>query len=243
MGPVTIALLLAIPSGVCLAITAIRWRYHLRRGERDDATAAVSGIVLAEDHEPVVELVLQLRIPHSRSGMSVEEKRRDLHARSFVIKTDAGELVDVEPPADVKLHASLGRAHKLEPSRFTKTARVRPGERVFLLGAIEAASSPEGGPFREGERPHPRIAPAVISTEPIGATARRAAANDRKWLVRWGVMTVLGPLPYAIPLLPLFVFAFWIREMIVAGIWWEMKRYSEYYGNGTTREDRAEYLE
>lgn len=54
-------------------------------------------------------------------------------------------------------------------------------------------------------------------------------------------MTVLGPLPYALPVVPLFVLAFWIRDMVVAQVWWDKRRYSEHYGSGPTRKDRSEY--
>ncbi len=235
-------LLLSIPSAVCLAITAVRWRHHLRRGRQVDATTPVTGIVVADGDEAVVQIVLDLEIPYSRTGMSVEETHRELHARPFVVKTDDGELIDVEPPRDVKLHASLGKAQKIKAhKRYTKSAHVRAGERVYLAGDVRDAESPEGGPYREGERRHRRISPTLISTERLGATARRAAATDRKWLVRWAVLTALGPLPYVLPLVPLFMVLYWIREMIVADMWWDKKRYSEWYGTGTRYEDRSEY--
>jgi hypothetical protein len=226
-------LLFSIPSGICLAITAIRWRYHLGQGERADAATPVSGVVVADGDEPIVEQVLDLKIPAGRVGMSVEETRRTLHVRPFVVKTDGGELVDVEPGPGLALHATLGDALKLEDQRrYTKTARVDVGERVYLLGQLRAAGSAEE---------HRRISPSLVSTEPIGSTARRAAANDRKWLVRWAVMSVLGPLPYFVPPVPFFLVAFWIREMIVDPMWWSKRRYREWYGAGSSREDRSEY--
>jgi hypothetical protein len=222
-------LLLAIPAGVCLVITAIRWRHHLRAGERADAATPISGVVLANGDEPVMQLVLDLDIPRTRAvGLSVEEKHRQLHLRPFMVKTDGGELIDVDPEREVELHASLGAAQKVEDHRrYTKSAQVDVGERVYLLGPLH------------GERPHRRIAATLVSTEMIGETARRAAANDRKWLVRWTVMTVLGPLPYVVPFVPLFLLAFWIREMIVKPMWWDRKPYSEWYGTG--RAQRSEY--
>lgn len=235
-------LLLSIPSGVCLAVTALRWRHHLRQGERADAATPVSGVVVADGDEPVVELEIDLKIPYSSTGMSVEETHRELRVRPFMLKTDGGELIDVDPPREVQLHATLGKAQKLEHlKRYKKAAQARVGQRVYLLGQVHDARSPDDGPFREGERQHRHISPDLVSTERIGSTARRAAANDRRWLVRWAVMTVLGPLPYLMPIVPLFVLAFWIRDMIVSQMWWEKKRYSEWYGTGTTREDRAEY--
>jgi hypothetical protein len=39
----------------------------------------------------------------------------------------------------------------------------------------------------------------------------------------------------------LFVVGFWIRDMIAAQIWWEKKRYNEWYGAGSIHENRAEY--
>jgi len=234
--------LLTIPSGVCLAITALQWRHHCRQVPRADAAATVSGVVVADGDEPVVELVLHLKIPYSSSGMSVRETSRELRVRPFMVKAAGGELIDVEPTRDVRLHATLGRAKKIEHyTRYTKTARVGPGEHVYLVGKLEDATSPEGGPFREGWRPRRRISPTVVSSDKIGWTARRAAATDKKWLVRWAILTALGPVPYAIPIVPLFFFGFWIRDMIVAQMWWEKTPYSEWYGSGTTHEDRAEY--
>lgn len=235
-------LLLSIPSVVCLAITAICWRYHLLQGERIDAATPLAGVVVAEGDEPVVELVLELKIPRGVTGMSVEETRREVHARPFMVKTDDGELIDVTPLRDVRLHAALGRARKIEDhKRYTKSAQVRVGDRVYLVGSLHDATSPEGGPFREGERPHRHIEPSLISTTKLGAMARQRAANDKRWLVRWALMSVLGPLPYLLPFVALFVLAFWIRGMVAAQVWWEKRRYSEYYGSGSTREDRSEY--
>ncbi|MEO8798926.1 MAG: hypothetical protein ABI551_13645 [Polyangiaceae bacterium] len=235
-------LLLSIPSVVCLAITAIRWRVHLRQGAQVDAATTVVGVVVAEGSEPVVELVLELKIPRSSTGMSVEETGRALHVRPFLVKTDDGELIEVAPPRTVRLHAPLGRARKIEDhKRYTKTAQVRVGDRVYLVGSLHDAAPFEGGPFREGARPHRHIAPSLIATARLGETARQRAANDKQWLRRWGLMAVLGPLPYLMPLVALFVIAFWIRGMVVAQSWWEKRSYSEYYGSGTTREDRREY--
>lgn len=235
-------LLLSIPSVICLAVTALRWRYHLRQSARIDAAAAVAGVVVAEGDEPVVELVLELRVPRSTTGMSVEETRRELHVRPFMVRTDEGELIDVEPPQDVKLQASLGKARKIgDDRRYTKTARARADERVYLVGLLQDAASRRGGPFREGARAHRRIAPTVISTSKLGATAAQRAANDKRWLVRWALLSALGPLPYLMPLVALVVIAFWIRAMVVAQMWWEKPRFSEYYGSGTTRADRSEY--
>ena len=236
-------LLLAVPSAICLAITAVRWRLHLRRGTRTDAATAVSGVVVADGTDPVAELVIDLRIPHTVSGgMSVEETSREMHVRPFMLETASGERIDVEPPREVILHASLGKAQKVEHRRrYKKIAHVGPGERVYLTGQVRDAASATDGPFREGEHPRRSIAPGLISTEMLGGDARRAAAIDKKWLRRWAVMTLLGPIPYAIPIVPLFVFGFWIRDMIVARIWWDMKRYSEFYGRGTTHADRREY--
>jgi hypothetical protein len=234
--------LLAVPSAIAFAITLARWRFHLRRGTRMDASAAASGVVIAEGSDPVAELVLDLKIPRSQSGMSVEETNRELHVRPFMIETASGERIDVEPPREVCLHAYLGKAHKIEHlRRYTKTAHVRPGDRVYLTGQLRDAVSATDGPFRDGEHRHRSIAPSLISTERLGGVARVAAARDKKWLVRWAVMTVLGPLPYVIPIIAFFVFAFWIRDMIVARVWWERKRYREWYGSGTTHEDRREY--
>lgn len=234
-------LLLSVPSPVCLAVTAIRWRYHVRQGERADA-APISGVVVAEGSDPVVELVLDLEIPYGRSGMSVEEMHRELHARPFMLKTDGDELIDVETPREVKLHADLGSAQKIEHlRRYKKSAQIGVGERVYLVGQVLDARSPEGSPFREGERPHRHVEPALISTEKLGATARRAAAKDYVWIKRWAVMSVLGPLPYVLAIVGLFVVGFWIRDMIAAQIWWEKKRYNEWYGAGSIHENRAEY--
>jgi hypothetical protein len=235
-------LLLSMPSVLCLTITAMRWRYHLRQGARADAATPISGVVVAEGDEPVAELVLDLRIPRTKNGMSVEETGRELHVRPFMIETDGGERVEVEPAREAELHATLGKAHKIEHlRRYQKTARVRVGDRVYLDGQVHDATAVQAGPYREGERPHRHISPTLVSTERLGGKARRAAANDRTWLKRWAVMIVLGPLPYVLPIVAVFVFAFWIRDMIVAQIWWDKKRYSEWYGRGSNPEDRSEY--
>lgn len=126
-------LLLAIPSGACLAITAIRWRYHVRQGARADAATALGGTIVADGDEPVLELVLELEIPYRKNGMGVEETHRELRVRPFMVKTDAGELIDVDPPRDVALHATLGKAQKIEHlRRYQKAAQVRVGQRVYL---------------------------------------------------------------------------------------------------------------
>lgn len=240
--PPPLVILLSIPSVVFFLITLIRRRYHLRKGARADAATPVSGIVIADGKDPVIELVLELYTPRTRSvGLSVEEKERSVLARPFIVKTDAGEQIDIAPEGDVKVYATLGKAKKVKEQYFKKTASVRPGQHVYMLGQLREAESPADGPFREGERTRPHFSPTLVSTSKIGSTARMWADNDKTWLKRWAVIALFGPLPYLFGIVGFFIVGFWVRDMIVAKIWWEEKRYSEYYGTGTTHEDRKEY--
>lgn len=229
MVPVTwteLAWLSPLPALAMSVVSAIRWRVLWARARRIEAAAPAYGIAVADGEAPVAEVVIDLVMPPVRAGLKIEEASREVRVRPFVVKTESGELVTVEPARDAEVRAPLGRAVKIEPyRRYTKSARILPGDKVFLGGTVTTAEPREGSPFRDAG--HRTVIASVISADPVGMPAYRAGQRALRYVVWWFIAAVSGPIAYVIPAFILVAAWSWYRSAFASDPWWDKPRHSE----------------
>jgi len=195
-------LLLVITWAAMLAWSA--WVHsHALRKEVWQARGLKPGVILlagvaepieAERHDaehdalfaPFVELTIRQRGEErsSRNGRYVlwTETSRSLRERPFLLRTDAGTLVRVEPSGRIEL------VDRLEPPRRQgverqQVAKIAPGDRIWVRGVLTSAGARDGGPYRgegsSGSVPHTlrpgRDRPLFISSQPVESEERATA--------------------------------------------------------------------
>ena len=113
------------------------------------------------------------------------EVRRDVRARPFYLRLDASTRVRVEPRVEGIAYMDDLESPVREPlaNTRTRTARVDPGERVFVRGELVRAVDPEGadGGYRDGGARGLVLRPAaegiLVSSHPVDLGFRRRAAH------------------------------------------------------------------
>ncbi len=174
---------------VALGWTLLRRARHLRnvrRAETKDAGGAltlgstvVQGRVTDDGQGPPMTVTIeQVVSTWKKSGPTWNETERAATARPFHIRRADGEIVRVEPDERTLLVAALDVTDPLGTARRRRMARLMPGQLVDVTGQVTRGPDQEQGGYRDGAMSFVVRAPAVISTEPLGATDARLARAD-----------------------------------------------------------------
>jgi hypothetical protein len=112
------------------------------------------------------------------------EISRKVTVRPFYVVRPSGERVRVEPDERVFLVDKLDGVEPLPDSTARRrTATLKPGEEVYIIGQVASGFDPQQGGYRDAGpalvlRP-PRTGRMLISTEPPGVRHHKAARTHR----------------------------------------------------------------
>jgi hypothetical protein len=154
-----------------------------------------------------VELTLEQRGRQwqAKGGPQVtwKEISRKLKQRPFELECENGEHVRVEPGARVELVDRLDVTEAIIPGLRRRTARITPGEPIWVRGDLYDNGKASEGPYREAApshrwvlRPHARDA-MYISSEPVDAEERAAGKLDLKFALVYVLLLVGARLLFA----------------------------------------------
>lgn len=151
-----------------------------RRGLRS-GPALLPGVAhpLDERHgaeHALIELTIEQegKQVETKSGPHVHwrETSRRLVDRPFLLRTDGGDEVHVEPQGRVVLIDRLMPPVRVRPGVRHRIARIDPGERVWIRGVLSIPAREAQGPYRDGGAARPTLRPdgtrpLSVSSEPV----------------------------------------------------------------------------
>lgn len=197
------------PTGLALALAAFWTMVHRRRAQREtdaarraplrDGPAVVHGRVETDAGNAITVTITQRRrvVKGKNNHRSIywEEKRREVDARPFRVRSDeGGGVVEVVPDKRVHLRDAMEGPEYVDDTTRRRIVRLRPGEQVWVSGVLSGARDARSeGAYREA-----RQAPVmkrgfwrmIVSTEPPGAYYAQRAAAHREWFK--GVLVTLA---------------------------------------------------
>jgi hypothetical protein len=107
-----------------------------------------------DKNAPLIQLTIHQagRQFEAKSGPYVRwtEVFRQLRDGPFLLRTDAGDDVHVEPSGHVELVDRLEPPLRQSADKRLRIARIVPGERVWIRGVLTPASRDDSGPYRGG---------------------------------------------------------------------------------------------
>ena len=199
-----------LPTCAVLALSALRTAVHRRRARREadaarraplrDGPAVVVGRVETDAGNAITVTITQRKRvekgKNNHTSVYWEEKRREVDARPFRVRTEEGGVVEVIPDERVHLRDAMEEPEYVDDTTRRRFVRLRPGERVWVSGVLSGARDARSeGAYREA-----RQAPVmkrgfwrmVVCTEPPGAYFAQRAALHREWFQ--GVLVTLAVL-------------------------------------------------
>jgi hypothetical protein len=143
---------------------------------------------------PFVEVTIHQRADVRRGKKGEywvwQETSRSLTERPFLLRTEAGDSIRVEPSGALEL------ADKLEPGpqsfgiERTRIARIIPGERIWVRGRLELGAIGSEGPYRGAQGAPTTLRPS--GKEPLLISSQPVWKEDRdRALVHFGFGSLL----------------------------------------------------
>jgi len=158
-----------------------------RKGGLRPGFRVVHGRVETDDGEPAVRVLIRQwsRIEGfgERQQTVWREVGRDVVVRPFRIALADGQIVKVEPGAEVQLVSDLAPEKQLATDARTRVAELKAGSSAFACGRVVGAAAVHA--YRGDEHAHRLLPwdaePMLISTEPLEERYVRRARLHRYW--------------------------------------------------------------
>lgn len=158
----------------------------------DDTHAASTALIELSIHQ-------QGSQHQSKQGPFIRwsETSRALVDRAFLLVTESGAEVRVEPGARIELVDRLEKPVRQLGTTRLRIARIVPGERIWVRGVLAVARSRSDGPYRGGDDGRAVLHPPVggvlfVSSEPVENELRSLARFHFAFALLFAVLLALS---------------------------------------------------
>lgn len=199
-----------LPTGAVLALSALWTVVHRRRARREadaarpaplrDGPAVVRGRVETDAGDAITVTITQrkrvVKGKNNHTSIYWDEKRREVDARPFRVRTESGGVVEVIPDKRVHLRDKIEAPEHVDDTTRRRFVRLRPGEQVWVSGVLSGARDVRSeGAYREARQAPVMkrgLSRMIVSTEAPGAHYTQRATAHRDWF--GGVLVTLAVL-------------------------------------------------